>query len=86
MIFDQNGAVTAFQTFLSKATSYGQEPKVTSVKMTQSGRFIVDIAQPEAVSCKTNPEQRTSNSQVDGSNPSVHTISNKSRHTEEKDG
>ena len=30
-----------------------------------------DVAQPEEVSSNSDPEQRTSNSQVDGSNPSV---------------
>jgi len=49
MKLDQSGAVEAFQLYVKDKFSYGERPIVKSVRMTRSGKFIVDIAQPEAV-------------------------------------
>ena len=44
MTFDQQGAIAAFEQYLSRATV--TSPKIKSVRMTRSGKFIVKI-QPE---------------------------------------
>lgn len=69
MIFDQNAAINAFQKYMDCRVSTQAVPRIIGVRVTRSGKFIVSVAQPEAVAVKSNPEQPTSNRQVAGSNP-----------------